>query len=58
MSKTVAHCMLKATILQMNEPGGLCVNPDENILYVADTNNHCIRRVDLSLNSVEMVLIL
>jgi len=30
---------------QLNEPGGLCVI--DNILYIADTNNHAIRRLDL-----------
>ena len=39
----------------MNEPGGLCFNPQENCIYVADTNNHCIRRIDLSSNYVETV---
>lgn len=27
------------------EPGGLCVSADEKKLYVADTNNHCIKVV-------------
>lgn len=43
--------------IQMNEPGGLCFNPQENCIYVADTNNHCIRRIDLSSNYVETVKI-
>lgn len=39
----------------MNEPGGLCFNPEDNSIYVADTNNHCIRKIDLSANAVETV---
>lgn len=30
------------------EPGGLCVSADGKKLYVADTNNHCIKVVDLN----------
>lgn len=30
-----------------NEPGGLCVSADGKKLYVADTNNHVIRIVEL-----------
>lgn len=33
--------------IQFNEPGGLCIHEEQRILYVADTNNHCIRKVDL-----------
>lgn len=30
-----------------NEPGGLCLNPTGEFLYVANTNNHSIEIVDL-----------
>ncbi|XP_046850030.1 NHL repeat-containing protein 2-like [Xenia sp. Carnegie-2017] len=32
---------------QFNEPGGLCVSADGNVLYIADTNSHVIRKVDI-----------
>lgn len=32
---------------QFSEPGGLCLTPEENLLVVADTNNHAIRILDL-----------
>ncbi|XP_069674037.1 NHL repeat-containing protein 2 isoform X2 [Periplaneta americana] len=33
--------------VQLNEPGGLCVSSDGTHIYVADTNNHCIKIVNL-----------
>ena len=36
-----------------SEAGGLCLSGDK--LYVADTNNHCIRVMDLHNNTVTMV---
>ena len=36
-----------------SEPGGLCLSGDK--LYVADTNNHCIRVMDLHNNTVTLV---
>ena len=41
--------------VQFNEPGGLCVSPDGKYLYVADTNNHAIRVIDLKTKSVSQV---
>jgi len=41
--------------IQMNEPSGLCFSQANNSIYVADTNNHCIRKIDLSFNSIETV---
>lgn len=32
---------------QFSEPGGLCLDPEEKLLVVADTNNHVIRVLDL-----------
>lgn len=32
---------------QFNEPGGLCLNPTGDMLYIADTNNHSIEIIDL-----------
>ena len=42
-------------LLQFNEPGGVCMDVIGNVLYVADTNNHRIRKVNLETNSVETV---
>lgn len=36
-----------------SEPGGLCLSGDK--LYVADTNNHCVRVMDLRNNTVSLV---
>ena len=41
--------------VQFDEPGGLCVSPDGRHLYVADTNNNCIRLIDLNTKSVSLV---
>jgi len=35
------------------EPGGLCLSEDESILYIADTNNHCIKHLNLDSGEVE-----
>ena len=34
-------------IVQLSEPGGLCVDPARGQLIVADTNNHAIKLVPL-----------
>eukprot|EP00111_Clytia_hemisphaerica_P020720 TCONS_00061102-protein len=36
---------------QFNEPGGLALHPHKRLLYVADTNNHRIRVIDLEKNT-------
>ncbi|XP_037089748.1 NHL repeat-containing protein 2-like [Pollicipes pollicipes] len=38
---------------QFNEPGGLLAEPAGDQLLVADTNNHCIKRVDLAAGTVD-----
>ena len=38
-----------------NEPGGVCVSPDGQQLFVADTNNHVIRVVELESKKVMQV---
>ncbi|KAG8234340.1 hypothetical protein J437_LFUL014792 [Ladona fulva] len=40
---------------QFNEPGGLCVSADGLTIFVADTNNHCIKKIDLTKGVVEKV---
>ncbi|KAI7796858.1 NHL repeat-containing protein 2 [Triplophysa rosa] len=37
-----------------NEPGGLCLDEGRKRLYVADTNNHCIKVLDLEAKTVSM----
>lgn len=44
--------------VQLNEPGGLCVSHDNQRLYVADTNNHCIKVVYLKDKIIEKLTIL
>lgn len=41
--------------IQFDEPGGLCVSPDGETLYVADTNNHAIRVIDLKTKKASQV---
>lgn len=36
---------------RLNEPGGLCMSG--NIVYIADTNNHTIKILDLTMRSVQ-----
>ncbi|XP_077541738.1 NHL repeat-containing protein 2-like isoform X2 [Haemaphysalis longicornis] len=40
---------------QLNEPGGLSVTGA--VMYVADTNNHCIKVFDLNSSSVEILAV-
>lgn len=42
-------------VFQFNEPSGLAVSPDGNILYVADTNNHALKAIDLKNKKVSIV---
>lgn len=41
--------------VQLNEPGGLCISPDGQYLYVADTNNYTIRVIDLRTKSMSQL---
>lgn len=41
-----------------NEPGGLCVGESGRLLYVADTNNHQIKVMDLETRTVSVLPIL
>ncbi|KAM9462167.1 NHL repeat-containing protein 2 [Clarias gariepinus] len=38
-----------------NEPGGLCMAEGDTLLYIADTNNHRIKVLDLQTKTVSMV---
>ncbi|XP_060063589.1 NHL repeat-containing protein 2-like [Ylistrum balloti] len=44
--------------IDLNEPGGLCVDQTNQILYIADTNNHVIRTVDLATSMVSQLPII
>lgn len=37
---------------QFNEPNGLCYAHKDNVIYVADTNNHQVKIIDLNLATV------
>ena len=39
------------------EPGGLTISPDERHAFVADTNNHCLRVIDLGTGRVGTVAV-
>ena len=43
------------TNIRTNEPGGLCFDSDSKVLYLADTNNHSIRRFNLTSGIIETV---
>lgn len=38
-----------------NEPGGLCVDPQCKLLYIADTNNHDVKTICLETKLVNSV---
>lgn len=40
---------------ELNEPGGLCVDPEGWRLYIADTNNHAIKVWDLESQEISVV---
>lgn len=40
---------------QFSEPGGVCICDKGNTLFVSDSNNHCIRMIDLQSKVVEKV---
>ena len=42
-------------IVQFSEPGGLCIGGD-NEVFIADTNNHCIKVIDLVAAKVNQVI--
>ena len=44
-------------VAQFSEPGGLCVDAGGNFLFVADTNNHAIRVLDLTLRTVSQLIV-
>lgn len=43
-----------ATSAKLNSPWGVAVDSNRN-LYIADTNNHCIRKVDLTSNNISVI---
>ncbi|KAK7078866.1 hypothetical protein SK128_005737, partial [Halocaridina rubra] len=38
-----------------NEPGGLCIDKEESLLYIADTNNHNIKVLSLEQEEVRVL---
>ncbi len=45
-----------ATEAMFSSPQGMALSPDERILYVADTNNHAVRSIDLATGNVGTAL--
>ncbi|XP_074151760.1 NHL repeat-containing protein 2 [Sminthopsis crassicaudata] len=41
-----------------NEPGGLCIGENSNLLYIADTNNHQIKVMDLETKIISVLPII
>ena len=39
----------------LNEPGGICVHPHKPHLYIADTNNHAVKILDLQTRQLSLV---
>ena len=57
--KDVASCDLASVYkpVNLNEPGGICLDPKSEYLYIADTNNHDIKVLNLSTGQCESVSI-
>lgn len=53
-------CGNKLLEAQFNEPGGLCVTSDGHhaVIYVADTNNHCVKVINVQNQTINKVCIL
>lgn len=52
-ASNIAHsCFTESTF---NEPGGLCIGENGQILYVADTNNHQIKVMDLETKTLSVL---
>ena len=51
----VGHTSGSFETAQFSEPGGLCVDPEGKTLFVADSNNHMIRVLDLERREVSQV---
>lgn len=49
---TIGSSFTKSTF---NEPGGLCIGENGQLLYVADTNNHQIKVMDLETKTVSVL---
>jgi sugar lactone lactonase YvrE len=52
-NKSESKLYIISFYLRFCEPGGLCLSEDESILYIADTNNHCIKHLNLDSGEVE-----
>ncbi|MBA3489091.1 MAG: hypothetical protein H0T78_06005 [Longispora sp.] len=46
---------INATEANLNAPNGIAVDSEHNILYIADSQNHLVRQVDLSTNVISTV---
>lgn len=43
------------SLAQFSEPGGVCVCDEGKTLFISDTNNSCIRKIDLQSKVVSKV---
>ena len=55
LDQRVASCQTIQGILT-NEPGGIGLSKDASILYIADTNNHTIKALDLKTNTSQEII--
>ena len=55
LDQRVASCITLQGILT-NEPGGIGLSQEASILYVADTNNHTIKAIDLKTNTTKEII--
>ena len=43
--------------IYLSEPGGVCIHPNGDLLFIADTNNHSIKVFSLSSGELSEVRI-
>ena len=49
------HYLKLKTDFIISYQGGICFDPDSSSIYIADTNNHCIKKFDIKTNATETV---
>jgi DNA-binding beta-propeller fold protein YncE len=51
----VGDAISSAVNAQLNSPGGLAYDPKAHALYLADTGNNCVRRIDLATGGIFLI---